>query len=84
MLRADRGIGRCLLPDLLGGLLVGLLADPNMIEYVGLGKASSVSGTGAFQGVMIATTPTGSRMICALPPMTSRVSTGSPFAPSWP
>jgi ammonium transporter, Amt family len=33
---------------LLGGLLVGLLADPNMIEYLGLGKTSSVSGSGAF------------------------------------
>src|SRR5262245_8580977 len=28
---------------------------------------------------MIATTPTGSRIICALPPITSRVSTGSPL-----
>jgi len=35
---------------LFGGLMVGLLADPNMIEYVGLGKTSSVSGTGAFYG----------------------------------
>jgi Amt family ammonium transporter len=35
---------------LLGGLLVGLLADPNMIEYIGLGKSSSISGTGAFYG----------------------------------
>jgi ammonium transporter, Amt family len=35
---------------LLGGLLVGLLADPSMIEYVGLGKTSSVAGAGAFYG----------------------------------
>src|ERR1700722_18131360 len=27
---------------LLGGLLVGCLADPNMIEYIGVGKASSI------------------------------------------
>ena len=31
---------------LCGGLLVGLLADPNMIVYVGLGKTSSVSRHG--------------------------------------
>jgi Amt family ammonium transporter len=35
---------------LFGGLLVGLLADPNMIVYVGLGKTSSVAGTGLFYG----------------------------------
>jgi ammonium transporter, Amt family len=35
---------------LFGGLMVGLLADPNMIEYVGIGKIASVSGTGAFYG----------------------------------
>jgi ammonium transporter, Amt family len=35
---------------LLGGLMVGLFADPNMIVYVGLGKTSSVSGAGAFYG----------------------------------
>jgi Amt family ammonium transporter len=35
---------------LLGGLLVGLLADPNMIEYLGLGKTSSVAGAGLFYG----------------------------------
>jgi Amt family ammonium transporter len=35
---------------LLGGLLVGLLADPNMIEYLGLGKNPSISGTGLFYG----------------------------------
>src|SRR5262252_4958884 len=35
---------------LLGGLLVGLLADPNMIVYVGLGKNPSISGSGAFYG----------------------------------
>ena len=35
---------------LFGGLLVGLLADPSMIEYIGLGKTSSIAGTGAFYG----------------------------------
>jgi ammonium transporter, Amt family len=35
---------------LCGGLLVGLLADPKMIEYIGLGKNSSVSGAGLFYG----------------------------------
>jgi Amt family ammonium transporter len=35
---------------LLGGLLVGLLADPKMIEYIGLGKNPSVSGAGLFYG----------------------------------
>jgi len=35
---------------LLGGLLVGLLADPNMIVYLGLGKTSSVAGDGLFYG----------------------------------
>jgi ammonium transporter, Amt family len=35
---------------LFGGLLVGLLADPKMIEYIGLGKTSSVSGAGLFYG----------------------------------
>ena len=35
---------------LFGGLLVGLLADPNMIEYLGLGKTSSVAGAGLFYG----------------------------------
>ena len=35
---------------LFGGLLVGLLADPKMILYLGLGKNSSVSGTGLFYG----------------------------------
>jgi ammonium transporter, Amt family len=35
---------------LFGGLLVGLLADPNMIVYLGLGKTSSVSGDGLFYG----------------------------------
>jgi Amt family ammonium transporter len=33
-----------------GGLLVGLLADPKMLEYIGLGKTSSVAGTGLFYG----------------------------------
>src|SRR6266704_3193528 len=35
---------------LFGGLLVGLLADPNMIVYLGLGKNPSSSGTGLFYG----------------------------------
>jgi ammonium transporter, Amt family len=35
---------------LLGGLLVGCLADPKMIEYIGLGKSSSISGAGLFYG----------------------------------
>jgi ammonium transporter, Amt family len=35
---------------LLGGLLVGLLADPNIIVYVGTGGGSSISGTGLFYG----------------------------------
>ena len=35
---------------LLGGLLVGLLADPKMIEYLGIGKNPSISGTGLFYG----------------------------------
>ena len=35
---------------LFGGLLVGLLADPKMIEYIGLGKNASISGAGLFYG----------------------------------
>jgi ammonium transporter, Amt family len=35
---------------LFGGLMVGLFADPNMIEYLGLGKTPSVSGAGLFYG----------------------------------
>jgi Amt family ammonium transporter len=35
---------------LFGGLLVGLLADPNMIVYLGLGKTPSFSGAGLFYG----------------------------------
>jgi Amt family ammonium transporter len=35
---------------LFGGLLVGLLADPKMIEYLGLGKTASFSGAGLFYG----------------------------------
>ncbi len=35
---------------LLGGLMVGLVADPRMIEYIGIGKAPSVSGAGLFYG----------------------------------
>jgi ammonium transporter, Amt family len=33
-----------------GGLLVGLLADPKMIVYLGLGKGSGFSGAGLFYG----------------------------------
>jgi Amt family ammonium transporter len=35
---------------LCGGLLVGLLADPKMIVYLGLGKGSGFSGAGALYG----------------------------------
>jgi ammonium transporter, Amt family len=35
---------------LFGGLMVGLFADPKMIEYIGLGKTPSVSGAGLFYG----------------------------------
>jgi ammonium transporter, Amt family len=35
---------------LLGGLLVGLLADPKVIEYIGLGNTASFSGAGLFYG----------------------------------
>jgi Amt family ammonium transporter len=35
---------------LAGGLAVGLLADPNMIEYIGVGGGASINGTGAFYG----------------------------------
>ncbi len=35
---------------LFGGLLTGCLADPNMIEYIGLGKTASFSGAGLFYG----------------------------------
>jgi ammonium transporter, Amt family len=35
---------------LAGGLLVGLLADPNMIIYVGLGKNPNVTTAGLFYG----------------------------------
>jgi len=35
---------------LLGGLLVGLFADPKMIVYIGLGKSSDVTTAGAFYG----------------------------------
>jgi Amt family ammonium transporter len=33
---------------LLGGLMVGLLADPNVIQYIGVGKNPSISGAGLF------------------------------------
>ena len=35
---------------LLGGILVGLLADPKIIIYLGVGKASNVTTAGAFYG----------------------------------
>jgi ammonium transporter, Amt family len=35
---------------LLGGLLVGLLADPKMIVYLGIGKSPSVTTAGLFYG----------------------------------
>ena len=35
---------------LCGGLLVGLLADPKMILYLGIGKNPSISGEGLFYG----------------------------------
>ncbi|MGH3187375.1 MAG: ammonium transporter [Streptosporangiaceae bacterium] len=35
---------------LFGGLMVGLFADPKMIEYLGVGNGSSVSGAGLFYG----------------------------------
>jgi ammonium transporter, Amt family len=35
---------------LFGGLLTGCLADPNMIEYLGLGKNAGFSGAGLFYG----------------------------------
>jgi Amt family ammonium transporter len=35
---------------LCGGLLVGLLADPHVVEYLGQGSAQSVSATGLFFG----------------------------------
>ena len=35
---------------LVGGLLVGFLADPHMIVYIGLGKNSSITTAGLFYG----------------------------------
>ena len=35
---------------LTGGLLVGVLADPNIIEYIGIGKTAHVAGEGAIHG----------------------------------
>ena len=35
---------------LCGGLLVGLLADPNMIVYLGIGKSPNVTTAGLFHG----------------------------------
>ncbi|MGH7776922.1 MAG: ammonium transporter [Candidatus Dormibacterales bacterium] len=39
-----------LIPGAIGGLMVGLLADPRMVLYVGTGKTASVSVTGLFYG----------------------------------
>src|SRR5580700_5971398 len=33
-----------------GGLLVGLLADPNIVEYIGIGKTPNIFGEGAIHG----------------------------------
>ncbi len=33
---------------LMGGLLVGFLADPNMVEYIGVGKTPNISFAGVF------------------------------------
>jgi Amt family ammonium transporter len=39
---------------LMGGLLTGILANPNMIEYIGTGKdAPGVSGTGSMHQLMV-------------------------------
>jgi Amt family ammonium transporter len=35
---------------LAGGLMVGLFADPKMLEYIGIGSNSSAYGTGLFYG----------------------------------
>jgi Amt family ammonium transporter len=35
---------------LFGGLLVGVLADPNVLEYIGVGKGASISGAGWLWG----------------------------------
>ena len=35
---------------LTGGLMVGLLADPNMVVYLGLGNASDITAPGALYG----------------------------------
>jgi len=35
---------------LTGGLMVGLLADPNVIEYIGVGKTENIAGEGAIHG----------------------------------
>jgi len=39
-----------LFPGAIGGLMVGLIADPAMIQYYGTGKASNVYVTGLFYG----------------------------------
>jgi ammonium transporter, Amt family len=39
-----------LFPGAIGGLMVGLIADPNMIEYPGSGTTPAFSVTGLFYG----------------------------------
>jgi Amt family ammonium transporter len=39
-----------LFPGAIGGLMVGLIADPNMIQYIGTGNTASFSVTGLFYG----------------------------------
>jgi len=39
-----------LIAGAVGGLMVGLLADPNVVVYVGSGKTAAVSATGLFFG----------------------------------
>ncbi|HET9782935.1 MAG TPA: ammonium transporter [Candidatus Dormibacteraeota bacterium] len=39
-----------LFPGAIGGLMVGLIADPNMVEYLGSGNTASFAVTGLFYG----------------------------------
>jgi Amt family ammonium transporter len=39
-----------LFPGAIGGLMVGLIADPNMIQFYGTGKTASFAVTGLFYG----------------------------------
>jgi Amt family ammonium transporter len=38
------------IPGAIGGLMVGLIADPNMIQFIGTGKTASFAVTGLFYG----------------------------------